>query len=139
MGVMKTFKLKLLNIMEEKDGEIMPHKIELLDGLIINREDENNQWTIEAYLDKSYLPFFEELWKQKPEILIQVKITKESNDTATFITTIIDINEIGSHINVLFLGNIVDKRKASIEALLTTLIDKGYQGEELLDKFKETM
>jgi hypothetical protein len=139
MGVMKTFKLKLLNIMEEKDGEIMPHKIELLDGLIINREDENNQWTIEAYLDKSYLPFFEELWKQKPEILIQVKITKESNDTATFITTIIDINEIGSHINVLFLGNIVDKRKASIEALLTTLIDKGYQGEELLDKFKEIM
>ncbi|MFU0791719.1 YwpF family protein [Virgibacillus proomii] len=136
---MKTFKLKLLNIMEEKDGEIMPHKIELLDGLIINREDENNQWTIEAYLDKSYLPFFEELWKQKPEILIQVKITKESNDTATFITTIIDINEIGSHINVLFLGNIVDKRKASIEALLTTLIDKGYQGEELLDKFKEIM
>ena len=139
MGVMKTFKLKLLNIMEEKDGEIMPHKIELLDGLIINREDENNQWTIEAYLDKSYLPFFEELWKQKSEILIQVKITKESNDTATFITTIIDINEIGSHINVLFLGNIVDKRKASIEALLTTLIDKGYQGEELLDKFKEIM
>ncbi|MGX4669056.1 YwpF family protein [Cerasibacillus sp. JNUCC 74] len=136
---MKTFKLKLLNIMEEKDGEIMPHKIELLDGLIINREDENNQWTIEAYLDKSYLPFFEELWKQKSEILIQVKITKESNDTATFITTIIDINEIGSHINVLFLGNIVDKRKASIEALLTTLIDKGYQGEELLDKFKEIM
>lgn len=136
---MKTFKLKLLNIMEEKEGEITPHNIELLDGLIINREDENNQWTIEAYLDKSYLSFFKELWEHKPEILVQVKITKESNDTATFITTIIDINEIGSHINVLFLGNIVDKRKASIEALLTTLIDKGYQGEELLEKFKETM
>ena len=125
--------------MEEKDGEIMPHNIELLDGLIINREDENNRWTIEAYLNKSYLPFFEELWKQKQEILIQVKITKESNDTATFITTIIDINEIGAHINVLFLGNIVDKRKASIETLLTTLIDKGYQGKELLEKFKEIM
>lgn len=136
---MKTFKLKLLNIMEEKDGEIMPHNIELLDGLIINREDENNRWTIEAYLNKSYFPFFEELWKQKQEILIQVKITKESNDTATFITTIIDINEIGAHINVLFLGNIVDKRKASIETLLTTLIDKGYQGKELLEKFKEIM
>ncbi|GAA0446749.1 MAG: YwpF family protein [Bacillota bacterium] len=134
---MKTFKLKLLNVMEEKDGEIIPHRIPLIDGLIINREDDKNQWTVEAYVESSYMPYFEQLSKNKDEILIQVKITKESNDTATFITSIIGMNEIGSNMNVLFLGNIVDRRKANIESMLTTLIEEGYQGKELLKKFKE--
>ncbi|WP_121639991.1 YwpF family protein [Virgibacillus sp. Bac330] len=134
---MKTFKLKLLNIMEEKTGEIIPNQIPLLDGLIIDREDENNQWTIEVYTDNSFQPYFEFLQKTKSEILVQVKISKESNDLATFITSIIGINEIGSNINVLFVGNIVDKRKENIEFLLTTLIEEGYQGKELLEKFKE--
>lgn len=123
--------------MEEKDGEIIPHRIPLIDGLIINREDDKNQWTLEAYVESSYMPYFEQLSKNKDEILIQVKITKESNDTATFITSIIGMNEIGSNMNVLFLGNIVDRRKANIESMLTTLIEEGYQGKELLKKFKE--
>ncbi|WP_309299804.1 YwpF family protein [Virgibacillus salarius] len=137
MVSLKTFKLKLLNVMEEKDGEIIPHRIPLIDGLIINREDDKNQWTVEAYVESSYMPYFEQLSKNKDEILIQVKITKESNDTATFITSIIGMNEIGSNMNVLFLGNIVDRRKANIESMLTTLIEEGYQGKELLKKFKE--
>ncbi|NBJ71394.1 MULTISPECIES: YwpF family protein [Clostridia] len=134
---MKTFKLKLLNIMEEKNGEIIPNHIPLLDGLIIDREDEKNQWTVEAYTEKSLQPYFEELQATKSEILIQVKISKESNAMATFITSMIGINEIGANINILFIGNIVDKRKENIESLLTSLIDEGFQGKELLEKFKE--
>ncbi|CDQ40293.1 MULTISPECIES: YwpF family protein [Virgibacillus] len=134
---MKTFKLKALNVMEEQDGEIIPNRIPLLDGLIINREDDKNQWTIEAYIDHSYASYFQELRQLKSEILVQVKITKESNDIATFITSMISINDIGSNLNVLFVGNIVDRRKANIESMLTTLIEEGYQGKELLKKFKE--
>ena len=43
--------LKALDIIENDSRK----KIELIDGLIINREDEENQWIIEAYIDQKYL------------------------------------------------------------------------------------
>jgi hypothetical protein len=133
---MKTFKLKALEIVEQEDEEIIQNKIKLKDGLIINREDEQNQWVIEAYIEKSYLSFFKALQADAHEVLLQAKITKESNNYATFITSLIGLNEIGENINVLFQGTIVDRQKHKIEEMLTNLIEAGYQGNELLEKFK---
>ncbi|MYL47323.1 hypothetical protein GLV94_16880 [Virgibacillus halodenitrificans] len=134
---MKTFKLKSLEILEQEGEEIKKHSIELKDGLIINREDERNQWTIEAYVDHSYLSLFNRMKEIRDEIMIQVKITKESNDYATFITSIVSINEIGSDLNVLFLGTIIDRQKSKIEEMLVKLVEQGYEGKNLIKKFKE--
>ncbi|HLR80168.1 MAG TPA: YwpF-like family protein [Bacillota bacterium] len=134
---MKTFKLHSLKIINNEDADILQQSIPLLDGLIINREDDANQWLIEAYIEQNYLDFFQNLYSEKEEVLVQVKITKESNDPATFITVITGINEIGDHMNVLFIGTIVDQHKEIIEKKLKMLIEQGYQGEELLHKFKE--
>ncbi|WP_164217907.1 YwpF family protein [Virgibacillus sp. YIM 98842] len=134
---MKTFKLKSLEVFDQKEEEIMQHNIPLLDGLIINREDDQDQWTIEAFIDKSHLSFFEKLKEEAEEIMLQVKITKESNEPATFITSIMGINEIGENMNILFVGTIVDRRINKIEEMLTSLIEKGYQGNDLLEKFKD--
>lgn len=134
---MKTFKLKSLEIIENKDEDIVQNSIPLIDGLIINREDGENQWVIEAYTAHTYLEYFQQLSEKKDEIMIKVKITKESNDPAIFITSIIGINEIGEQMNVLFKGTILDQRNSKIEQMLKTLIDKDYQGEELLLKFKK--
>ncbi|PAV28796.1 hypothetical protein CIL05_14305 [Virgibacillus profundi] len=136
---MKTFKLNNLEIIEQQDEDIIQNRIPLKDGLIINREDDQNRWVIEAYVEHSYLEFFKNLDEKDEEILIQVKITKETNEPATFITSIIGINEIGAHMNILFMGTIVDQRKHKIEEQLTALIEEGFQGEELLNKFKEIM
>lgn len=136
---MKTFKLKCLEIIEDKNEDIILNDIPLLDGLTINREDEENTWVIEAYTEQTYMEFFKKLKKENDEVLIQVKITKESNDPATFLTSIIGINEIGSQMNVLFSGIIVDKQKSKIQEMLTTLVEEGYQGESLLEKFKELL
>ncbi|MFD2043923.1 YwpF-like family protein [Ornithinibacillus salinisoli] len=134
---MKTFKLQSLQIIENVADEIVKHPVPLHDGLIINREDEANRWLIEAYVEATYKDFFTELSNNNEEIMVEVVITKEDNAPATFITSIIGINDIGGHINVLFLGNIVDKQKSKIEEMLSDLIDKGYQGEELLTTFKK--
>ncbi|HLR68063.1 YwpF family protein [Virgibacillus alimentarius] len=136
---MKTFKLKRLEIIEEKEEDIHLTDIPLIDGLTINREDEENTWLIEAYIEQAYLEFFKNLQEEKDEVLIQVKITKESNSPATFLTSIIGVNEIGSKMNVLFKGSIVDKQKDKIQEMLTALVEEGYQGEELLEKFKELL
>ncbi|SFD46723.1 YwpF-like protein [Lentibacillus persicus] len=134
---MKTFKLSSLKIIDNEDADMLEQPIPLLDGLIINREDNNSRWVVEAYLDKSQYDFFHNLRKNSAEVLIQAKITKESNRPATFITAIVDMNLIGEQINVIFMGTIVDHRKEIVEKKLKTLIEQGYQGEELLDKFKE--
>lgn len=134
---MKTFKLKSLQVFEGRENEIKKHAIDLTDGLIINREDDQEQWLVEAFISQKHEDFFLQLEEAEEELMIEVKITKESNAPATFITTIIGINEIGNHINVLLLGKMVDKRKNIIENLLSDLIADGYHGEELLDRFKE--
>jgi len=134
---MKTFKLKALEIIEDNDQDIIGKKIPLQDGLIINREDESSTWLIEAYINESYSDYFELLREEKDKVMVQVKITKKSNAPATFITSIYDINKIGYKMNVLFLGKIIDRRKDHIHEMLNKLITKGYQGDELLAKFKE--
>src|SRR5690625_7546357 len=133
---MKTFKIKSLIVMGEEENNITKKEINLHDGLVINREDEHG-WLIEAFTDKSYYQYFKKLESIK-EIMIQVKITREENDPAFFITEIVSLNEISSEkINVIFEGKIVDHIKSGIEYMLQAVIEGGYQRESLLKQFKE--
>lgn len=133
---MKTFKLKGLKIMSNKDDHVNTKQIDLIDGLVINREDEHG-WLIEAFIDRKYWDFFDSI-KEAEDLMIQVKITREENDPAFFLTEIVGINKIGEErMNVLFQGKIVDHSKRRIEQLLEMIIEEGYQGKSLLKKFKE--
>lgn len=133
---LKTFKLKGLEILGNKDERIEQKQIELIDGLVINREDEHG-WLLEAFVTKEYEDYFK-LLQNVDEIMLQVKITREENDPAFFITKIVSINEISDQkINVLFQGKIVDHSKRRIEKMLRMIVEEGYQGESLLKKFKE--
>lgn len=133
---MKTFKLKGLKIMSNNDDIVKTKHVDLIDGLVINREDEHG-WLIEAFIDRDYWDYFEMI-KDSEDVMIQVKITREENDPAFFVTKIVGMNEIGEErMNVLFQGKIVDHSKRRIEKLLEMIIEEGYQGKSLLEKFKE--
>lgn len=134
---MKTFKLKSLQIMELNDDGIERHSLDLMDGLIINREDDQLRWTVEAYVSRAYSSFLHRLYEEKSEIIIRAKITTESNEPAIFITTITGVNDIGDNMNVLFIGKLVDKKTSKVELLLSTLMEEGYQGKALLPAFKQ--
>ncbi|MCD5322463.1 MULTISPECIES: YwpF-like family protein [Pontibacillus] len=133
---MKTFKLIKLNILKESGEDIQKRSIPLIDGLIINREDDQNRWIIEAYLDKQYFEEFEHYQQNEEEMVLEAKITKSTNHPAVFLVKVLDVNEIGEHFNVLFMGTIVDHKKDQVEHMLRRLIEEGYQGEELLNEFK---
>lgn len=136
---MKTFKLKALKVIENQYQDIVEREMPLHDGLIINREDEDHQWVIEAYLDAQYWDYFENLKEKNSDIMIQVKITTQTNAPVIFITSIIGMNEISDQMNVLFQGIIIDQQKNEIEGILKSLIEKGFQGEQLLGEFKALM
>src|SRR5690625_4734896 len=120
---MKTFKIKSLIVMGEEENNITKKEINLHDGLVINREDEHG-WLIEAFTDKSYYQYFKKLESIK-EIMIQVKITREENDPAFFITERVSLNEISSEkINNIFEEKTVDQRKSRKEAELQAITEK---------------
>lgn len=122
--------------MSNHDENVKTKHIDLIDGLVINREDEHG-WLIEAFIDRKYWDFFHSV-KDTKDIMIQVKITRVENDPAFFVTEIVGINDIGEdRMNVLFQGKIVDHSKSRIEKLLEMIIEEGYQGKSLLEKFKE--
>ncbi|MBN8234210.1 YwpF-like family protein [Halobacillus kuroshimensis] len=134
---MKTFKLISLDIVEEKNEDITQRRIKLQDGLIINREDDHGRWVIEAYMDSSYRSFFEDMYRNGDEIIIQAKITKQTNRPATFMVKPIDFNEIGGSMNVIFMGTMMDRQQEQVEKVLKQLLDEGYQGDDLLEQFKQ--
>jgi len=134
---MKTFKLNSFSVLLNEQEQEKKYPIDLIDGLIINREDEEGQWLTEAYIDKKYKNLFQRLKTNAEQLMIEVKITKESNTPVTFNTRILEINEISDSINVLLIGKMIDKRKSMVEELLSKLISEGHQGQELLERFKE--
>lgn len=122
--------------MSDQEDQAEAKEIMLHDGLVINREDELG-WLIEAYIDRTYWEYFEHI-KDLEDIMMQVKITREENDPAFFVTNIVSLNEIGEDkMNVLFQGKILDHSKRRIEKMLEMIVEEGYQGRSLLEKFKE--
>src|SRR5699024_10802012 len=113
---MKTFKLMGLEVMGNEQDGVEQKAVTLIDGLVINRED-NNGWLLEAYVDEQYLSYYEKL---------------------VDITEILSIKEISEQkINVLFGGRVIDHSKSRVEDMLRMIMEEGYQGESLLKKFKE--
>lgn len=137
---MKTFKLKSLNIIEtEHQDKEKRTLITLIDGLAINREEQDGSWLIEAFVHSSYYNYFKNLKNLGDQLVIQVKISKETNDPALFVVQIIKITKIGDNMNVLFDGKIIDQRKTKLVDLLSSLMEQGFEGEELIHEFEKAL
>ncbi|MBZ9532857.1 hypothetical protein KGR20_01115 [Cytobacillus oceanisediminis] len=132
---MKTFKLISLQILTKE--RLIP--ITLMDGLIINKEDDYNHWLIEVYTDLSSIDFLEESFQKKEELLVQAVITKKANDPAPFEVMILSIQKFGDKASILLEGTLKRDRKDYAELLLQYLIEEGYEGKNLSSKFTELM
>ncbi|PKR78448.1 hypothetical protein CEY16_01440 [Halalkalibacillus sediminis] len=133
---MKTFKLISLEVLEKYGDELQSKEIDLFDGLIIDREVDSKRWLIECYIPKKNMEFFKEKKSKNQEIVVQVRITKQTNPKATIVAMVRDVNEIEEHMNVILMGNMVNREREQVEKMLQELIEAGYQGESLLNKFK---
>jgi hypothetical protein len=133
---MKTFKLISLQIVE--DSRLVDIKLE--DGLIINKEDEQNSWLIEAYTtDQAYVPVFQKAFATKQDMIVQVVISKKDNDPAAFITKVSNVKTIGNQASVLFQGKLKRTKSNYAELLLDHLLNQGLSGETLMVEFKEKL
>ena len=132
---MKTFKLVSLAIVHDQQTSKVREEITLLDGLIINKEDGENRWLMEVYIDKKYLELFDSIHKKNEEIHLHATISKKSNDPASLFAKVKSINIMEEHISILLDGTIANKIDLA-EIVLNDLVVQGLQGEQLLKQFK---
>ncbi|UTE73329.1 YwpF-like family protein [Rossellomorea marisflavi] len=132
---MKTFKVVSLQVVQ--NDELVDFNI--VDGLIINKEDGKKTWLVETLLTNDHIEFFQEAQQKSEDLEIQVVISHKGNDPAAFMTSIRCIKELGANISIMFEGKLKKQKNEYAELLLDDLIQKGMSGEELLQAFRDKM
>ncbi|GLY09041.1 YwpF family protein [Pseudobacillus badius] len=131
---MKTFKIAGFYLAWQGDAQ----EIELLDGLIINREDDKRSWLIELFVDPKYEEAFRQHENQE-EMKVQVLITHPNNDPALFSAQMREMNILQDGINILLEGKLRQMRNEYAKQVLSDLISQGISGEELVDAFNNRL
>ncbi|SER76729.1 YwpF-like family protein [Salisediminibacterium halotolerans] len=137
---MKTFKLCSLTIVLDEEGvseeEMVAHEIPLADGLIINKEEAQKDWLLEAVVDREWETFFRNYQEAGEPFMAEVTITKRTNEPASLVCHVSSIFELENHLSVHLEGVLVVKRDDLSDMLLKNLIDEGYEGEELYREYR---
>lgn len=136
---MKTFKLVSLMVFHQDEQPSRVEEIPLIDGLIINKEDGENRWIVEAFIEKSFKSIFEKAKQDGAKLNLQVTISKKSNDPASLMGEVRIIKDMKNSVSVLLEGNLVPSRLNMAEIVLSDLIQQGLQGEGLLAEFKNKL
>jgi hypothetical protein len=134
---MKTFKLVDLNVERVDKEEKTIEQFPLIDGLIINKEDGENHWLIEALVAKEHLSFFEQLQNSQSEAKVFVTITKKSNRPAQLTAAVKNIVKLEESIQVLIYGQMVTRKQQGTETILESLVKEGYTGTQLIEAFRQ--
>ncbi|WP_059103733.1 YwpF family protein [Shouchella shacheensis] len=135
---MKTFKLYTLHVLDGKEGSVQQHHIPLNDGLIINMENEEATWFIDAVVPKEHAPFFEKELEEQRHLLVSVVITSKNNHPAVMITTIETTTDLEKDMSIVLKGKIVLGRDDILEDIFEDLLEEEYeQKEEMLIEFRK--
>lgn len=130
---MKSFKIVEIKLERENNFIIL----DLIDGVIINKETSENPWLIEVSTSPDFKDILEEFVDKEVDLL--VTITRPTNEPARFKGVFNEMHEIDEAISLIFSGEIIVQNPNYAEDLLAQLIDEGFEGEELLNEFKAMM
>ncbi|WP_411842627.1 YwpF family protein [Salinicoccus sp. HZC-1] len=130
---MKSFKIIEIKIEHESNFIIL----DLIDGIIINKETSEDPWLIEVTTSPDFKDILEEFVDKEVDLL--VTITRPTNEPARFKGVFNEMNEIDEAVSLIFSGDIIVQNPYYAEDLLSQLIDEGFEGEELLNEFKAMM
>ncbi|KAB7707447.1 hypothetical protein F9802_06755 [Bacillus aerolatus] len=128
---MKTFKIAGFYFAGQNDAQ----EIKVMDGLIINREDDKRSWLIELFVDSAYEGILREHENHEDDLKVQVIITHPDNDPALFSARMRELNKLENGISVLFEGKLMQMRTEYAKQVLSDLVQEGLEGDDLIDTF----
>lgn len=132
---MKTFKMISFGLLTGDEADYLP----MLDGIIINQENSHRMWILEMFLDMEYKERFEKLKEVEALIEAKVVISYPENEPAAFVLAVDTVHEIGDRVSVLLKGRLKRQRSEYAEQLLSELLDLGFEGQALLERFESDM
>ena len=130
---MKSFKIVDIKMQHENNYIIL----DLLDGIIINKEADKDSWIVEVAISGDFKDILEEF--VGTEVTLLIRITRTSNQPALFEGKFLEMNSINSGISLLFIGDIIQQDPNYAENLLEKLMEENYEGDALLNEFKARM
>ncbi len=132
---MKTFRLISFQVIEDNGLK----DIQLLEGLVINQENDARTWLLESFVSTTYLKYFQDLQKKDCQTTLQIIISRRENDPAFFYCQSLTINQLSDDKMSLLFSGTVKNSNTYAELLLASLIEEGLSGQKLLQEFKEKM
>ncbi|MDW0108663.1 YwpF family protein [Sporosarcina aquimarina] len=132
---MKTFKMISFSLLNGDQTDYLP----MLDGIIINQENSHRLWILEMFLEAEHKERFEKLQADEALIEAKVVISYPENEPAAFVLAIDTVHQIGDRVSVLLKGRLKRQRSEYAEQLLSELMDKGFEGDALLERFESDM
>lgn len=133
---MKTFKAVRFQIVSENSTVT---EYELIDGVIINKENSGTGWLLEIVISDVHQEQMEQYMAEEKLLDIRIVITRPSNDPALFDATIKHITPLKEYISVVFECHIYTLRQVYAESLLEQLVNEGLEGDELITTFNRMM
>ncbi|MBA8760613.1 hypothetical protein GWK87_10025 [Staphylococcus schleiferi subsp. coagulans] len=133
---MKTFMAVRFQIVSENSTVT---EYELIDGVIINKENSGTGWLLEIVISDVHQEQMEQYMAEEKLLDIRVVITRPSNDPALFDATIKHITPLKEYISVVFECHIYTLRQVYAESLLEQLVNEGLEGDELITTFNRMM
>lgn len=130
---MKSF--KIVEVRVEHEGNFII--LDLIDGIIINKELNEDPWLLEITTSPDFKDILEPFIEQDVNLL--VTITRPTNEPARFKGYFNELNEIDDAISLIFTGDIITQNPNYAEDLLAQLIEEGFEGDELLNEFTAMM
>lgn len=130
---MKSF--KIIEVKVEHKGNFII--LDLIDGIIINKETNEDSWLLEISTSPDFKDILEPFIHK--EINMLVTITRPTNEPARFKGVFKELSEIENAISLIFTGDIITQNPNYAEDLLAQLIDEGFEGDGLLNEFTAMM
>lgn len=130
---MKSFKIVDIRMQHENNYIVL----DLLDGIIINKESGKDSWIVELAISEDFKDILENL--VGTDVTLLIRITRTSNQPALFEGKFLEMNDINTGISLLFIGDIIQQDPNYAENLLERLMEENYEGDALLNEFKARM
>lgn len=132
---MKTF--KLCSLVVQLNNEIEPTEIPITNGLIINKEEIQKNWLIEAIVTVEWEEYFRKIEASQQPFMVEVTITSKTNDPATFVCTVKSINKLKNKVSVFIDGLLVAKEDDFSDLILRNILNEGFEGDDIISEFKK--
>ncbi|WP_179295614.1 YwpF family protein [Bacillus sp. FJAT-45350] len=133
---MKTYRLYSLRLLIGKENGVLQRDIPLVDGLIINMEDNGKKWLLDAVISSDKKSVFEEI-ETSEKFILEVVITSKNNHPATMVAKVRKLTELSVNVSVLIDGILVNRKDDIVDLVLQGMVDENVSGESIVPELEK--